>query len=61
MANDHPSLEELLDFLLFSVGLLQHVLQLSLVVLLELIVFSVLDPLEGLEEELLESLEALLF
>lgn len=61
MADDHPGLEELLDFLLLSVGLLQHVLQLGLVVLLELIVFSVLNALEGLEEELLESLEALLF
>lgn len=61
LAHDYASLEELLDFLLLSVGLLQHVLQLRLVVLLQFVVFTVLDPLQGLEEELLESLEALLF
>lgn len=61
LAHDYPSLKELLDFLLLSVGLLQHVLQFRLVVLLQFVVFTVLDALQGLEEELLESLEALLF
>ena len=60
LAHDHPRLEELLDLLLLTVRLLQHVLQPRLVALLQLVAPPALDALQRLQEELLQPLQALL-